>query len=335
MKVLVTGACGFIGSHLVDALVRKKYEVIATDLETAPRDFLDPGVVFIPGDLSEEKDMKSLFSDWRMRWVQTVFHAGAIFDFFPSWAVMHKNNVVGTKNVCVNFAGLPGLKRLILFSSGVVTNKILQKSNYGHSKLAQESVLKYFAYKYRGSFEAVIVRPAAVVGPRSRYGAAKIIELIAGGQMQFFVGKKDIYAPIVHVKDVARAVIRLSKASWPDIAKDGGLSVPVFDLVDDSHYSYEDLLGFAVGLLEETHGAKIISVYLPVWLVGLLAGWQEFLARELKTRPKISLGMLDFFKETMRLDNSLIKKIGFNFGYPDSKKAVKDAMRWYLKEGWL
>lgn len=331
-RVLVTGACGFIGSHLVDSLLGKECEVVATDLDSAPKDFLNPEAIFIPADLGSQKDMDELFFSEEMAEVQTVFHVGAVFDFFPSYHAMYYNNVGGTLNVCANFNELPiDHRRLILFSSGVVNSSVLGRSNYGKTKKLQEVVLQTkFWY-----FEPIIVRPAAVIGPRSRYGAAKLMEMVAGGQMQFFVGKKNLKASLVHVEDVVKATLLLAEKPWDEIKQAGGDPVPIFDLVDDSSYSYEELLNFLAALLKKTHEARILSVHMPISLLRPVAKWQEFLARLFKTRPKIPVDILDFFNAEMPMNNTAIKRLGYEFKYPDSEKAIRDTILWYLGEGWI
>ena len=231
----------------------------------------------------------------------------------------------------MNKATIGEFKKLTLFSSGVVNSPILGNSNYGKSKKLQEVVAQSQVWP----FESVIIRPAAVVGPRSRYGAAKLVEMIAGGQMQFFVGKKKLTASMVHVKDVVNATIMLAEKPWNEIQKACGSPISTFELVDDSSYSYEELLKFLVVLLKKSHNARILPVRLSTSLLRPVAKWQEFLARVFKTRPKLPVDILDFFEAEMPMDNSAIKSLGYRFTFPDSKDAVEDAVQWYLRRGWI
>lgn len=344
-KVLVTGACGFIGSHLVDKLVLLGYDVVATDLaEPYPyfinknhfREFLNPKAVFIPANLSQEKDAMKLFEAEETKGVEIVFHAAAIFNFFKDYKVMYLNNILGTKNVCKSFTktGFNPKKRLILFSSGVAGNEALKKGNYGKSKWRQEEFLRDFLFFHKGAFDAVIVRPAAVFGPRSRYGLAKIVKMIAGGQLQFFIGKKNLKASIIHVIDVVDAVIHLAGVPFEKLKEITEMSIPLFDLVDDSSYSYEELIKFATKILKESHGSRVIPIHLPVWTMKIVAGWQEFLAKKTGRQPKVAVDSLDFFRTPMVMDNSPAKKSGVCFKF-NTLVAMKYTIDWYKERGWI
>ena len=73
---IVTGACGFAGGHMVDLLVEKGFRVIATDLEGASREFVNPKAVFIPADITNVDSLKTIFKGK----IDYVYHPAAIFD---------------------------------------------------------------------------------------------------------------------------------------------------------------------------------------------------------------------------------------------------------------
>lgn len=342
-KVLVTGACGFIGSHLVDKLICDGYEVVATDLPEPPdyflnkkdfKKFLSSKAVFIPADLTCGNDVFDLFTNKKMRGVETVFHAAAMFNFFKDVCF---NNVRSTANVCQAFDSFfSPRKRMILFSSGVVGNEILGSSKYGVSKWQQEEYLRDFLFFDKSSFEAIIVRPAAVFGPRSRYGLGKVIKMLAGGQLQFFIGKKGLRASVIYVDDVVDAVIRLAEAPLEKLKEaTGGMNVPVFDLEsNDVKYMYEELMKYAVDIIKESQGTKIIPIHLPVWLMKMFTRWQEFLAKLLKRQPKATTDALDFFRAPMKMDNLPAQEAGVWFRI-NTLSAMEYTINWYKKEGWI
>ncbi|MFH1538903.1 MAG: NAD-dependent epimerase/dehydratase family protein, partial [bacterium] len=82
-KFLVTGACGFTGSHAVDVLVERGEDVRATDLAGSDRDFLRRDVEFAPADLTSGKGLDKLLDG-----VEVVFHTAAIFSFSATWAML-------------------------------------------------------------------------------------------------------------------------------------------------------------------------------------------------------------------------------------------------------
>ena len=74
-KYLVTGACGFTGSHLCDLLHERGLDFRATDLEGADRSCLPPDTEFVPSDLTDPKSLRPVTED-----VGIVLHTAAIFD---------------------------------------------------------------------------------------------------------------------------------------------------------------------------------------------------------------------------------------------------------------
>jgi dTDP-L-rhamnose 4-epimerase len=97
MRALVTGGAGFIGSHLVDELLRLNYEIVVLDnLEprvhgTGMPDHLPSGAHFVHGDVRDK-------SAWEraLEGVDLVFHQAAYQDYMPDYSKFFHSNVVGT-----------------------------------------------------------------------------------------------------------------------------------------------------------------------------------------------------------------------------------------------
>lgn len=97
MRALVTGGAGFIGSHLVDELLKRSYEVVVLD-NLEPRvhgsgkaNYLPSGVRFVQGDVRDK-------SAWQeaLEGVDLVFHEAAYQDYMPDYSRFFHTNVVGT-----------------------------------------------------------------------------------------------------------------------------------------------------------------------------------------------------------------------------------------------
>jgi len=180
ITALVTGGCGFIGSHIVDELVRRKYEVIVIDnLSTGHRANLNTKAKFYRRDVTKFSQIKKLF-----RGADFVFHAAALARIQPSIKDPRKTfdvNVLGTFNVLLS-AKDAGVKKVIYSASSSVygdqsglplkENMISHPKNmYALSKLFGEDMCKVFSRLYglntvsasyrrlrhcdRGIFEAV------------------------------------------------------------------------------------------------------------------------------------------------------------------------------------
>jgi len=182
IRALVTGGCGFIGSHLVEALLNRNCEVIVLDdLSTGKREnikLFEPckNFTFVRGDVRNLDLVKAVVKD-----VEVIFHMAAIPSVLRSVEnpfLTHEVNVTGTLNVLK--AGLDaGVKRVVYASSSSVYGdvKALPRredmptfpiSPYGVSKLAAEQYCKAF-YRVYG-LPTVCLRYFNVYGPRQTYG---------------------------------------------------------------------------------------------------------------------------------------------------------------------
>jgi len=175
MRVFITGATGFIGSNLVEALNEREIEPVILRRETSSLELLE-GLEYesVIGDILDAPEILAdamSGSDW-------VFHIAALSDY--RWAdeeLIYKVNVGGTSNLLAA-ASRAGVNRFIFTSSlsalGIPDEgDIMDESNefnlrperfpYGHSKfLAEIEVRK----AVENGLEAVILNPTAVVGPR-------------------------------------------------------------------------------------------------------------------------------------------------------------------------
>ena len=97
MRALVTGGAGFIGSHIVDELLKRGYEVrILDNLERRvhpkgrPK-YVPDDVEFIEGDVADKETMCRA-----LKGVDVVFHQAAYQDYMPDFSKFFRTNVVGT-----------------------------------------------------------------------------------------------------------------------------------------------------------------------------------------------------------------------------------------------
>ncbi|GBD34498.1 UDP-N-acetylglucosamine 4-epimerase [bacterium HR35] len=172
-KVLVTGGAGFIGSHLVNRLIKEGYKVIVIDnLSSGKKENLNPKAIFYKVDICNLERILPLFKG-----VDYVFHLAAnphIIFSIEHPIETHKVNVDGTLNIL--YASYKNkVKRLIFASTSAVYGK--QKnlplkesmipnpiSPYGLHKLIGEYYCKIFSSLY--DLETVSLRYFNVYGPR-------------------------------------------------------------------------------------------------------------------------------------------------------------------------
>ncbi len=184
MKVLVTGGAGFLGSHIVDRLMKTGREVVVLDnlstgrLENLARWLENPRFKFVEGDLLDKAATIDV-----VKGCTEVYHLAAnpeVKTSFVNPDVHFRQNVEATFNLLEAVRKWGRVNVFVFFSSSTVygeANKIPTPENYaplkpisiyGASKLACESLVTGYAYNY--GFKAVILRLANVVGPRARHG---------------------------------------------------------------------------------------------------------------------------------------------------------------------
>jgi len=182
MPILVTGGAGFIGSHLVDRLVKEGFNVRVIDnlssgrLENLTQHRDDPRVEVIIGDLKKMEDAIKAVDG-----VDTVFHFAANPEVRVSTTnpeIHFNENVVATFNL-LEAMRRRDVKELVFASSSSVYGEpeqipvsedapIRPVSVYGASKAACENLIHAYTKLY--GIKAVILRYANVVGPRLRHG---------------------------------------------------------------------------------------------------------------------------------------------------------------------
>ena len=215
---LVTGAAGFIGSNLVDYLLKQGHQVVCIDNESANNDkfYWNKDTYNVSGDITDYKFMKNAFTN-----VDYVFHLAAESRLQPAienpiGAV--EKNCVGT-TVMLQCAREAGVKRFVYSSTSsaygnnpypnVETQPDDCLNPYSASKAAGEKFCKMYTDLY--GLETVVLRYFNVFGDRSptRGQYAPVIGIFQrqkdAGQALTIVGDGSQRRDFVHVKDVARA----------------------------------------------------------------------------------------------------------------------------------
>ena len=159
MKYIVTGGAGFIGSHLVDELIKNDHEVIVLDnLLSGSMNNVNSKAVFIKTDIRKIDDIQTYFSG-----ADGVFHLAAIAR--TPWCIenpilAYETNVMGTLNV-LEASRLNAVKRVVMTSSNVVYAFF---TPYRSSKEALEGLAQVYTDMYKLS--VICLRNSNVYGAR-------------------------------------------------------------------------------------------------------------------------------------------------------------------------
>lgn len=178
-KVLVTGAAGFVGSHVCDHLVNAGYQVVAIDdLSGGFEDNVNPKAEFVKGSINDVELINQLFSKHQFVY---VFHLAAYAAEGLSHFIRrfnYTNNLIGSINL-INASVNTGTVKCFVFTSSIavygknqlpMTEELMPAAEdpYGISKLAVELDLKS-AHEMFG-LNSIIFRPHNVYGERQNIG---------------------------------------------------------------------------------------------------------------------------------------------------------------------
>jgi UDP-glucose 4-epimerase len=251
-RVLVTGGAGFIGSHLVDTLVKNGFQVIVFDdlstgrMENVKRHVGKPAFSFVNGDLRNKTAVKEALKD-----VEAVFHLAAIVSVPFSMKhpqVTHEINVDGTASLleaCLK----ANVERFIYASSCAVygepkylpideNHPAKPLSPYAESKLEAENLCMSFHENY--GLGTVVLRLFNVYGPRMRedqYGGVitRFIKRLTAGKPPIIYGDGEQTRDFVYVGDVVQAMmlaLKVAEAKGETFNIGSGVPVTINDLAD-------------------------------------------------------------------------------------------------------
>lgn len=234
MKILVTGGAGYIGSHVVDMLVRRGYEVVAFDnLYTGHAEAVHPQAVFIRGDLLDREAVRQVFAAHRFDGIMHFASHTLVGESMEQPWLYLRDNAVAASHL-LEAAAAQGVKRFILSSTAnlfddperipiTAEERIVPGSPYGESKYIIERQLYWMGRLYGMAscclryFNASGAHPDGHIGEdhTPEYHLIPIILQVALGQREKLVIFGDDYdtpdgtciRDYIHVMDLGEAHI--------------------------------------------------------------------------------------------------------------------------------
>ncbi|HSP56111.1 MAG TPA: NAD-dependent epimerase/dehydratase family protein, partial [Dehalococcoidia bacterium] len=215
MRALVTGATGFLGSHIAERLVARGDEVRALVRPSSDTAFLKKlGVELVIGDVTEPESLVPA-----MAGSEVLYHAAAKVADWGPWRDFQRVTVDGTRNI-LNAAIQGGVQRVLHVSTdgvyalsafkGTVTEDSPLEKHFGwldyyrRSKLAAERLARRYAEE--GKLPVTIVRPGLLFGERDRVMFPGIVAFLKSGSAAY-LGRADNPLPYIYAGDVAEACI--------------------------------------------------------------------------------------------------------------------------------
>lgn len=341
-KSLVTGACGFMGTHMVEILEAAGHQIRATDLAASyDHDDLKTGrfpsvlkktknLEFIAADITNPKEVEKLLEG-----VDYVFHIAAIFSYSAPWELLHKVNVQGTQNLLDQIKKSPTFKKLVLWAAGGVfrfpekpadlpihEGRPVEPQNiYLKSKWEQECLVRNFCKKNGLRFSAIM--PTTVYGPRAVYGGGQMLRDPL--QMKTIVVPRNFKAriPTIHVRDVCRSALYLAENEKTD-----GESYIVNDNSQTTTVEFMQMMARLTGKpFKLLPPIPVSFLKANLNLMAVLGKWRKKILGG--GPPKFEKDMVKYFGVDLVCSNEKLKKTGFQFEYPEFEPGLKATLPWY------
>ena len=250
--ILVTGATGRIGKHLVAALLEKGEDVrVFVRNAKKAEELWGKNVDIVEGNILDKIELEKA-----MEGVDVVYHLAALVSYTASRDKLFKINVEGTRNVLEAGEG----KRIIFLSSAAVYGKrapvpITELTPFSPTDVYGES--KALADKMAREAGAIVLRPTIVYGPGFSEGLFKLFELLVKKRM-VIAGSGKNRLQWTHINDLISALL---------LAKEKGKRGEAYNIVSGDVKTQEEFLAIVCKNL----GVAVPRRHVPVAIIKLLS----------------------------------------------------------------
>ncbi len=368
---LVTGACGFSGSHLVKHLLDSGERVIATDLPAAfaneknktvfahiGLDLDHDNLTVLPSDLMQPETLAELFAHP----ITHVFHTASLYDYSASMDVLSKVNVEGFENLLAAMETC-NVERFIHWSTCGVFGHPYRLSEKGKGNIPftenssspktepfgaehpkgtyivndysitkwKQEQIAWRAHREEG-LPLTVIRPGPMYGPGSDYGHGGIVLAIHHGYVPAIPrDARNFITTSVHVVDVARFAAFISQRDEA-IGHD-------FNVVDDSVISYRDFLKYIALLVGrrmwEVPFVRLSKPFMTCAL-GVAKAWRWLERKWHMPRVRVfEVGSVVYLGSSYWISNAKTKRWGFAYRYPDVRDGLRDTIESFQEIGWM
>lgn len=327
-RVLITGASGFVGHHLVEAAVQAGLEVYAAVRPSSDVAHLRPfGIHYTSLSFG---DTRALVKELEEKQYQYIIHAAGITKAKTEQEYNSVNAGYTQKLAQAAAEASIPLKKFVFISSlaalGPVvytqTAPIHEQSRaqpvtaYGKSKLLAEQYLSEIK-----ELPLVVLRPTAVYGPREKDIFIVLKTLNLG--LEPYISNKPQWLSFVYVKDLAKAVMQ---------ALDAGIHHASYNVSDGNSYDRYALATITKRIL----GKKSVRIHVPMGVVNVMARLLEAAYASSSKMPALNREKLnELAAENWNCSIERIREdLGFVPDY-DLEKGLAHTLKWYKENNWL
>jgi nucleoside-diphosphate-sugar epimerase len=322
---LITGATGFVGSHLAEACVQRGWVVRALVRTGSDASLLErAGVTICRGDLTDPDSVRAALQS-----IEVVFHCAAKVGDWGPVEDYRAVNVEGLRNLLEACRGVP-LRRFVHFSSlgvyaarhhhGTDESEPLPELHVdGYTQTKVESEKLALSYQREYGVPVVVLRPGFIYGPRDRTVLPKLLENLRQRRVRYLGGGKRAMNTI-YVGNLVEAAFLA--------AENPNAVGQVYNLTDGEAVSkkrFIETIADGVGV------PKPPSLSVPLWLARFAANWMESRARRRgdPNPPRLTKARLKFLG--LDLDFS-IEKAQRELGYRPEvtfDQGMHETVAWY------
>lgn len=327
-RVLVTGATGFIGSHMVNVLLENGYDVVAMARNPSKAKKLEEkGIEVRYADLGDFSSLNDI-----TKGVDFVIHLAAHYNFHTKWPLLYKYNVLAAEKLAED-AIKHNVQHFIFTSTteaiGPTLGKIADENtpcnpayDYGKSKLMAEKLMRKMHDEK--DFSVTIVRPSGVYGPGDFYVAYSAVHAIAKGKMSFLPGDGSHLIQFVYVKDLVDGYLKT-------LGNEKALG-ETYILTSEDYHTYKEIFTIIANILEVPPPKRSV----PVWFAKIGVWFYE--------KINALKGINDFVFHVsvvndMQVDRFYsIEKAKRELGYQPKytfEAGMRETIKWYKENGYI
>jgi dihydroflavonol-4-reductase len=323
MEIFITGATGFIGTHLVKRLIRTEHKLFCLVREKSDiRELEHHGVTLIRGDVTDKNSILQ-----GMRGCQWVINLANLYSFWePRKQIFSDVNVNGTRNV-MECALETGISKVVHVSTAGIYGKPADCPFTEESPVGPVRFSEYFRTKYEGDLitwelyekkglPVVMVYPVAVLGSGDPKATGKYIQNLIYRRLPATVFD-DSYFTFVHVKDVAEIIVR---------AAEKGNNFGEKYIAGNHRLTFGEINQ----MVSEISGVALPKMSLPNWMAIMNARLLTWLANLIKKPPLwgLAIEQARTMKEGVQADGSTAER-ELGISYTPIRIALKEAIESY------
>ena len=326
MNALVTGSTGFIGSHLVELLLAKKYTIRCLLRRASDRTWLEgKPVELVFGDLFDHEALRKAVTG-----VDYVYHSAGVTKAKRK-EDYYRGNTTGTRNILdAVCAHNPGLRRFVHISSQAAVGPSASKTpitedapphpltTYGKSKWNAELECHAAAAK----IPVTICRPPAVYGPRDK-DIFEFFNTMSKG-LQPMVGFREKYVSLIHVADLVRGFVLAGESDRA--------AGQTYFIASKDVYGWKEVGDVTRAVM----GTRALRLRIPEFGVYTIAACAELLSLFSAKPALINFEKArDMVQDYWTCDSAKAQR---DFGYEQQvslENGIRETVAWYTSHGWL